>query len=103
MPRKIPSVDRRILTYDVTATNKGQPVTLDTVRAVVLPIGARPTRDTAWTLVPVVDGQANVTVAGADADPGEGITLARGTYWLRLRASDNPESISAVVDTIEIT
>lgn len=103
MPRKIPSVDRRILTYDVTVTNKGQPVVLDSVRAAVLPIGVRPTRDTEWTLVPVVDGEANVTVAGEDADPGEGIVLPRGSYWLRLRASDNPESISAVVDTIEIT
>lgn len=101
MPR-FPAVDRRVLRYEVTVTSEGEPVEPERVLVALLPHTTEPTADTAWTAVPLVAGEIAVTVAGDQAGPGEGLVAPRGTYKLRVRVLDNPESITEVAEVITI-
>ena len=98
----IPSVDRRVLTYGVEVLNRGQDVPLAGVACTLLPAPTKPTRTTTWELLPVVDDEVQVTVAGPDAPDGDGFVLPRGSYRLYLQASDNPETITEPVDVVII-
>lgn len=105
---KIPAVDRRILRYAVRAAVGARPVPLSEVRFVFLPAGTHPGWDSPWSTTPVIPGEdgeddeAWITVAGPDAEPGEGLVLARGLWRLYLQAVDNPEIITEAVDSVTI-
>lgn len=97
----IPRVDRRTLSYEVSATSAdGSPVALTDIRLAVLAVGAHPGRDTAWATVPIVDGVAELIVAGPEArdDVAAHRRLAVGEHivWYQLANGDD-----TITDDIE--
>lgn len=82
-------IDRVPRVYTVTATDEnGQAVTLTAIGFALVPVRARVTAATAWTTVPVVNGKAQIVLAGPDADPTAAISVPDSGGDLHQRWSD---------------
>ena len=95
-------ISRKYGHIPITATlHDGNPATITGVDVALLPSGATPDGDTAWTATDYTNGEAVVLLAGPDADPaGALVATATGDLWARI--TDSPEVDAANVGRIRI-
>lgn len=100
----IPRVDRRTLRYEVSAKVGDRVVDLTALRFAVFPVGIRPDRSTAWVTVPIVDGVAEVTVAGPEvpAETFAHFALTAGDYLVWYQLANGDDTITDDVERLEV-
>lgn len=101
----IPRVDRRTLRYEVSAKVGDRVVDLTSLRFAVFPVGTRPDRSTEWSTVQIVDGVAEVPVAGpeAPADTDALFFLEVGDYLVWYQLVNGDDTITDDVERISVS